>query len=111
MKNKFDFYDVVEIVPNEEPDLRELAGQRGTVLGMSQHEETKCWGYSVSLDSSGEVWNVSEEHLIATGESRERGDFYSGESVRVKVDPETSEGSFGAATNNVTEASTDSDVD
>ncbi len=95
MKNKFDFYNVVEIAPNEEPGLKELAGQRGSVLGMSQHEETKCWSYAVSSDSNGEVWNIPEKYLIATGESKQRSDFYSGESVKVRVNPETGEGSLG----------------
>lgn len=69
MKNKFDFYEVVKIAPNEASSLNELVGQRGCVLGMSQNEEMKCWGYAVSFDASGEVWHIAEEHLVATGES------------------------------------------
>jgi len=95
MKNQFEFYEVVVISENDDADLRGLEGQRGAVLGMSQNDETKHWVYSVSLDSTGNLWNVGEENLEATGEAKSRSDFYSGESVKVKVDPETGEGSFG----------------
>ncbi len=95
MKNQFDFYEVVVISENDNADLAKLAGQRGSVLGMSQNDETGHWVYSVSLDSTGDVWNVGEENLKATGEAKERSDFYSGESIKVKVDPETGEGLFG----------------
>lgn len=95
MKNKFDFYEVVVICENHDVDLAGLTGQRGAVLGMAQDDETGLWVYAVSLDSTGDVWNVGENHLTATGEAKERSDFYSGDSIEVKVDRETGEGSFG----------------
>lgn len=93
MKNQFDFFDFVEVKHNEDSNLQTLSGQRGSVLGMAQHEETKCWRYSVSLEFGGEVWDIPEELLTPTGELKQRSDFYSGESVKIKVNPNTGEGS------------------
>ena len=96
MKNQFAFYEVVLISMNHEADLKELIGKRGTVLGMSQHEETHRWCYAVSIDLTGEVWHVAEEHITSTGEVKQRSDFYSDDSIKVEVDPETFEGSLGS---------------
>ncbi len=95
MKNQFDFYEVVVISENDDAVLAELAGQCGAVLGMAQNDETGHWVYSVSLDSTGDVWNIGAENLKATGEAKTRSDYYSGESIKVNVDPESGEGSFG----------------
>lgn len=93
--NKFDLYEVIKVLPNDNLELAQLMGERGTILGMAQNEESKEWSYSISLESSGEVWCVREVDMEATGEVRNHSDFYTGESVKVRVDPETGEGSMG----------------
>ena len=92
MKNKFDFYDVV-LVSSTKSKLSEITNTEGVILGMAQNEETDNWGYSVSMYVDSDLcWHVMEEDLIATGKRAKEEDFYSGESVRVRVDPETGEG-------------------
>ena len=89
LKNKFDFYDVVEIVPGNAREYQEIVGRRGAVLGMAQDENTCTWYYAVSLESNGEVSQIPENNLIATGDKKKRSDFYDGDSIKVRVDPET----------------------
>ncbi len=95
MKNKFDFFEVVRVIGTADDQLAPIHGQEGTILGMSQGEESRKWGYAVSMTSSGEVWDIDEEHLESTGQKKDRSDFYTGKAVRVKVDPVSGEGSLG----------------
>lgn len=90
-QNKFDFYEVVVVKDTNDQRNAEIVGARGCVLGMAQCEESELWYYSVSIE--GICWSVAEEKLSKTGEFRSRSDFYSGESIRVRVDPATGEGS------------------
>lgn len=94
MKNRFQFYEVVVVVDNNNESLQALIGREGTILGMAQEEESEEWGYVVSIESIGETWDIAERYLESTGKFRKRSDFYSGESVKVKVDPKTGEGSL-----------------
>lgn len=94
MSKKFDFYEVVTVIGTSHEQLSTILGEEGTVLGMSQDEESGMWGYAVSMTSSGEVWDIDEEHLESTGQKKNRADFYTGDSVHVKVDPESGEGSL-----------------
>ncbi|WP_197999428.1 Imm31 family immunity protein [Gimesia chilikensis] len=93
-KNQFQFYEVVVVEAGSDQSLRGISGEEGAILGMSQDEETGCWGYAVSLFSTQETWDVSESQLIKTGRMKQRSDFYSGDSIRVIVDPESGEGSL-----------------
>lgn len=94
MKNRFQFYEVVIVVDNNKESLQALIGQEGTILGMSQDEESEEWGYGVSMESISETWDIAERYLKSTGKIRKRSDFYSGDSVKVIVDPNTEEGSL-----------------
>jgi len=94
MENRFRFYEVVTIALEPGPELEEIAGREGTVLGMSQDEKGAKWTYAVAVTSNGEVWHIEEQHLESTGQIRERSEVYSGESIRVKVNRETGEGSL-----------------
>ena len=94
MKNQFEFYEVVAVLNEVGGEAAEVAGQRGSVLGMGQDEDTKQWSYSVSMDSTGEVWTFNESDLQKTGDSRKRSDYYSGETARVQIDPSTGDGSL-----------------
>jgi len=96
IKSKFDFYDIVKIVSNKK-SLSEVNGKRGIITGKAQDEEDpSIFSYGVTiLDDQGEVgdgWFIFEEDLQATGERTDRSKIYTGESIRVRVDPETGEG-------------------
>ena len=96
MKNKFNAYDVVKIM-SQNPELVEINGKEGIVLGVPQIEEDySIFTYSVYvLDPKGkmeECWSVDEEDLQPTGKKMKEEDIYTGETVRVRVDPETGEG-------------------
>ena len=94
MKNKFNFYEVVKVITNLDK-LKEINGSLGVILGMSQNELTDEWIYGVSIDKDeGLVWSIKEKYLQSTGEKRSREDFYSGETIRVQVDPKTGEGNI-----------------
>jgi hypothetical protein len=41
------------------------------------------WGYAVSIDDI--CWDIREEWLESTGRKMRREDFYTGESIRVRV--------------------------
>lgn len=90
--NRFNFYDVVQVQTSNSSLQDGLVGQIGTILGMAQNEKTGVWTYSVSIEPDGDVWNIDEVHLQATGATKSRSEFYDGESVKVLVDPVTGEG-------------------
>ncbi|WP_299463545.1 Imm31 family immunity protein, partial [uncultured Gimesia sp.] len=94
MQHQFQFYEVVVVVENEDDNLQAVAGQEGTILGMSQNEESGHWGYAVSMTDTGIVCSIDESYLKSTGKIQRRSDFYSGDSVKVQVDPNTGEGSL-----------------
>lgn len=89
-KNKFDFYEVVKVVSNK-PNLQEINGKEGTIIGMSKNEQTGNWGYAVTIHESEDGWDILECDLRSTGKKRKREEFYTGETVKVRVDPETGE--------------------
>src|SRR3990167_1407905 len=92
MKNKFDFYEVV-IIASTKPNLHKINGTKGVILGMAQNEKTGRWGYAISMyTDNGLCWHIMEEDLISTGEKAKKEDFYTGESVKIRVDLETGEG-------------------
>lgn len=86
----FSFYEVVE-VKGGRPAIAKIVGQRGAVVGMAQCEDGR-WTYSVHLLEVGRSWSLEERELVATGLKMERSDFYDGDSVQVKVNPQTGEG-------------------
>jgi hypothetical protein len=79
----FAFYEVV-VVQSSRPELREIAGERGVIMGMA--EEAGQWSYSVSIESSGISRSVGASDIKSTGEVRRREEFYDGSSIRVSKD-------------------------
>lgn len=94
MKNKFQFYEVVKVIDSSKPKLKEFSGEEGAVLGMAQSEHSDRWSYGVMLSSIDEIRSFYEEDLVSTSKILKRSDFYSGETVKVQVDPITGEGSL-----------------
>jgi hypothetical protein len=93
MQNCFDFYEVVRI-ESHTPKYREINGQEGVILGMSQADDMS-WRYAVQLLDSEDVWDIPEGELTSAGLAMKREDIYPGDSIRVNVDPDTGEGSVG----------------
>ena len=102
MKNKFDFYEIVEIKPKNgcldlsKLDTRKfnyqiLVGKRGTILGMVQNDDG-CWLYDVCLKSEENRFTIREEDLKSTGMKADPNDFMTNEFVKVRVNPKTGEG-------------------
>ncbi len=82
---KFQFYEVVCVV-SDKPELTEIQGQCGTILGRSADDAGHV-GYAVFIDSAGECWSVDEHDLQSTGTVLSRSDFYDdSQVVRVQVD-------------------------
>ena len=92
MRNKFDFYEVVKVASSKPKHIK-LNGQLGVVKGMAQNEETGVWSYGVNLaKKNGLITRFYEDEIVSTGERVEPTDFYTGESIKVRVDPKTGEG-------------------
>ena len=102
MKNKLDFYEVVEVSPKSgkldlsDLDTRKfnyqvLVGKQGTVIGMVQNDDG-AWLYDVCFKREDDRFTFREEDLVSTGIKRSRSEFYTGDSVRIRVDPNTGEG-------------------
>ena len=94
MTSKFDFYEIVTI-NTQNPKRKNLNGQRAAVLAKGQESDEPdalikyydIWVYQLE-----KVFSFHEDELLATGEFDKRENFFSGESIRVSVDPETGEG-------------------
>lgn len=91
MEAKFDFYEIVRI--KKDISLpQKLYGKEGTVLGKVQ-DNNGIWYYSVSMPIDENLcWDFKESQLEKTGKHQKRSDYYNGDSMKVKVDPETDEG-------------------
>jgi hypothetical protein len=82
---KFQFYEVVQVLPNS-PELAEIHGETGAILGISEQGEPE-YGYGVFIDRDETVWSVAESDLVSTGVMMQRADFYDDSVVvRVQVD-------------------------
>lgn len=82
---RFAFYERVRIT-GAHAELDSIRGELAAVLGRAKnHLETS---YAISVYSTGECWDVNESDLEPTGEFDRRETFYSGESIRVSVDPD-----------------------
>ena len=91
MKNKFDFYELVEIIGLGK-ELDEVRGKKAVVVGMSENEDTNEWGYAVDINGCDDGWDVMEKDLLSMGKFIKRDNMYSEETIRVRVDPKTGEG-------------------
>lgn len=92
MKNKFQFYEVVEVIDNNAASLKNIIGEEGTILGMAEDENSHQWSYGVSMTSTGTVRCIDERYLQSKGKFKNRSDFYSGESIKINTDPHTGRG-------------------
>jgi len=77
---KFQFYERVVILQ----DAPEIFGKIGSVLGRAQADDG-TWLYAVFVAGPNEAWDIAESDLESTGIVDKREDFYSGQSVRVRV--------------------------
>ncbi len=84
-KPKFQFYEVVRVISNN-PELAEIQGETGAILGLSEHGDPE-YEYGVFIDRDGLLWSVAEHDLESTGIIKQRADFYDDKvSIRVQVD-------------------------
>ncbi|QUJ69551.1 immunity protein 31 (plasmid) [Photobacterium sp. GJ3] len=83
MTSKFDYYEVVK-VSSKRPELSEINGFDGAILGFAEDDDGIFW-YAVDILTTGECWDVMENELISTGKMMSREDFYTGESISVSV--------------------------
>lgn len=88
----FDFYEVVTVLPST--DVPEsLWNTEGVILGRAQGDDG-LWEYGVMMSVDGNhCWQLKESILESRGRKLRREDLYSGETVKVTVDPKTGTGS------------------
>lgn len=92
MSALFDFYEVVTILPSRDLPIR-LWNTEGVILGRAQ-DENGLWEYGVMVSADGDYcWQLKENVLQSCGRVLRREDVYSGESIKVIVDPKTGRGS------------------
>ena len=77
------FYEKVLVLDTAE-DL-EIRGKYGWMLGVSADDEL-IYDYQIHFDEFDMGYGVKPEDLEGTGEIAPREQFYSGESIRVRVD-------------------------
>jgi hypothetical protein len=83
-KSKFDFYEEVKITSTL-PSKQEVSGEVSAVLGKAQNDNGD-WSYAVWVYRDSICWSMDEHELESTGEFDKEETFYSGNSVRVRVD-------------------------
>lgn len=81
---KFALYEIVR-VRRENPELTEIHGERGVILGITDLEHGPI-EYGVFIHRDEMLWQVSEEDLEATGQYSSREELYGNTVVRVAVD-------------------------
>jgi hypothetical protein len=90
--NKFHEYEVVKVVSTRMA-LAKINNCEGYISGMSQNEITDEWTYAVTIPEDDDLgWSVPEAELLPTGKKIDPKQIYTGESIRVSVDPKTGEG-------------------
>jgi hypothetical protein len=80
---KYQLYERVRVT-SDKPELVEINGEVGAVLGMAE-EDAQAF-YVVFIYRDKECWHVEEKCLRARGEFDERENFYDGSRLRVSVD-------------------------
>ena len=81
---RFQFYEKVRLASSK-PELAEIHGAIGAVLGRAEHEDGS-FSYGVYIYRDEICWSIAEEDLEATGDFDSRETFYDGTSIRVHVD-------------------------
>lgn len=82
MTSKFDFFENVRIKCLEKK-FTYLNDKHGCILGMSEDEKNN-WYYLVSLEN-GETFSFNENELESLNTFGKKGDYYTGESIKVGV--------------------------
>lgn len=83
-QRKFQFYEIVRIKDGN-PELAEIHGERGVVIGIAEDDGAPEYGVYVHRDEM--CWQVPEADLESKGESSSREALYGDESaVRVRLD-------------------------
>jgi hypothetical protein len=92
MGPKFDFYEVVRVLPCDIVPAR-LWGTLGVVLGLTDDEGSVGWEYAVQMFSDDDLcWQLPERTLQSDGRKLTRQELYADDSVTVIVDPKTGTG-------------------
>ncbi len=84
MKPKFKFYEKVKIISTA-PKAKKVYGELAAVLGHALDERNN-WSYSVYIYRDGICWGFGEEELEPIGEFDKRESFFTGETIKVRVD-------------------------
>lgn len=85
-----DFYDIVSILPCDAVPKR-LWGTQGVVVGRAQ-SSNGLWEYAIQAFADEDCcWQIDEQFLRAEGRRMNRDELYTGESVRVRLDPVANE--------------------
>lgn len=82
---RFKFYQEA-VVRTASKKLAHFDGKIGIILGRTEVEDEDTWYYTVALKDECVTHCFYECDLSATGRQFSREDFYSGESIRVRVD-------------------------
>ncbi|WP_437505670.1 Imm31 family immunity protein [Sorangium sp. So ce1099] len=92
MDPKFDFYEVVSVLPCDAVPGR-LWGTCGVVVGRSGGDGSG-WEYAIQAFADESLcWQLEERCLRTEGRKMSRDDLYTGEARGVRVDPATGKGS------------------
>jgi hypothetical protein len=85
LEPKFQYYEIVRVTKSKYP---EHVGKLGAVLSRPEDDQ-KQRDYAICFYDFEEVWIFDEDELESTGKIERRETFYSGDSIRVRVDPDT----------------------
>src|SRR4051794_38369491 len=83
-KQRYGFYEIVEVRLSPTTRQQGIAGQKGTVIGVAQPETVgQPITYAVHFAASQETWSIDEDNLVTTGQFSSAEEIESGESLRV----------------------------
>jgi len=85
---KFNFFDVVRILPSAETERLGIDASEGIVLGIADDEPPEVW-YSILIGD--QTWGVAEEDLKSLGRFVPRESIYDGTSIRADSEGRTAE--------------------
>lgn len=89
--NKFKIGEVV-VISSESEELKEIYKSKAIIRTVNQNE-VGSWSYSASVNADdGLLWCFEEGEMQSTGQYKKRSDFFTDETVKVLVDPDTGEG-------------------
>ena len=89
LKSLFDSYELVTVNSNKKKLLK-IRNKEGVVVARTMSNDG--WFYTVRILDDGICWCIDENELRPTGKKTTHDDSYSGETIKVLVDPETGVG-------------------